>query len=186
MAGNEIYEAIKYADPVSQIYGYRENGSRQIHYEKMKNGPENFIAFGDSVSAFNPFYGQGITTAAIGATILNKSLRDFRRKREGKPTKDLIGFAKEFQKRIAKVNSFPWLLGTSEDLRWPTTEGQSPNLFTRLIQKYSNHVMLLGPKSHIATKSFFEMMYMVKSPLVLFHPKIILDMILTKIMNTQR
>ncbi|MGB6534259.1 MAG: hypothetical protein WBF33_39780, partial [Candidatus Nitrosopolaris sp.] len=59
-----------------------------------------------------------------------------------------------------KVNSFPWLLGrtegkftTSEDLRWPTTEGQSPNLFTRLIQKYSNHVMLLGPKSHIATKS---------------------------------
>ena len=72
----------------TQIYGYRENGSRQVHYEKMKNGPENFIAFGDSVSAFNPFYGQGITTA-IEATILNKSLCDFRRKRERKPTKDL-------------------------------------------------------------------------------------------------
>ena len=186
LAGNEIYEAIKYADPVSKIYGYRENGSRQVHYEKMKNGPENFIAFGDSVSAFNPFYGQGITTSAIGATILNKSLHDFRRKRERKPTKDLIGFAKEFQKRIAKVNSFPWLLGTSEDLRWPTTEGQSPNFVTRLIQKYSNHVMLLGPKSHIATKSFFEMMHMVKSPLVLFHPKIILDMMLVKITNIQR
>jgi len=186
LAGNEIYEVIKYAEPVSQIYGYRENGSKQVHYEKIKNGPENFIAFGDSVSAFNPFYGQGITTAAIGATILNKSLCDFRRKRERKSTKDLLGFAKEFQKRIAKVNSFPWLLGTSEDLRWPTTEGQSPNLFTRLIQKYSNHVMLLGPKSHIATISFFEMMHMVKSPIVLFHPKIILDMILTKIMNIQR
>jgi len=182
LGGNEIYEAIKNADPVSQIYGYRENGSRQVHYEKIKNRPENFIAFGDSVSAFNPFYGQGITIAAIGATLLNKSLRDLRRK----PTKDLIGFAKEFQKRIAKVNSFPWLLGTSEDLRWPTTEGQSPNLFTRLLQKYTNHVMLLGPKSHIATKSFFEMMHMVRSTLVLFHPKIILDMILTKIMNIQR
>ena len=104
MGGNEIYEAIKNADPVSQIYGYKENGSRQVRYEKIKNGPENFIAFGDSVSAFNPFYGQGITIAAIGATLLNKSLRDLRRK----PTKDLIGFAKEFQKRIAKVNSFPW------------------------------------------------------------------------------
>jgi hypothetical protein len=68
----------------------------------MKNGPENFIAF-------DPLYGQRITTAAIGATILNKSLRDFRRKRERKPTNDLIGFAKQFQKRIAKVNSFPWL-----------------------------------------------------------------------------
>jgi hypothetical protein len=30
------------------------------------------------------------------------------------------------------------------------------------------------------------MMHMVKSPLILFHPKIILDMILTKIMNIQR
>jgi hypothetical protein len=46
--------------------------------------------------------------------------------------------------------------------------------------------MLLGPKSHTATKSFFEMMHMVKSPLVLFHPKIILDMILVKIMDIQR
>jgi flavin-dependent dehydrogenase len=186
LGGNEIYEAIKDADPVSQIYGYRENGSRRYHYEKMKIWPENFIAIGDSVSAFNPFYAQGITTAAIGATVLNKSLHDFRRRRDRKPTKDLIGFSKEFQKRIAKVNSFPWLLGTSEDLRWPTTEGQSPNFVTRLMQKYSNHVMLLGPKSHIATKSFFEMMHMVKSPLVLFHPKIILDMMFTKIMNIQR
>jgi flavin-dependent dehydrogenase len=186
LGGNEIYEAIKDADPVSQIYGYRENGSRQYHYEKMKNWPENFIAIGDSVSAFNPFYAQGITTAAIGATTLNKSLDDFKHKRGRKPTKDLIGFSKEFQKRIAKVNSFPWLLGTSEDLRWSTTEGQSPNFVTRLIQKYSNHVMLLGPKSHTATKSFFEMMHMVKSPLVLFHPKIILDMILVKIMDIQR
>src|SRR5215471_9659034 len=58
------------------------------------------------------FTGKGLPLQPIGATILNKSLRDFRRKGERKPTKDLIGFAKEFQKRIAKVNSFPWLLGT--------------------------------------------------------------------------
>ena len=31
------------------------------NYEKLKSWPENFIAFGDSVSAFNPFYAQGIT-----------------------------------------------------------------------------------------------------------------------------
>jgi hypothetical protein len=85
-----------------------------------------------------------------------------------------------------QVIYFLILLGTSEDLRWSTTEGQSPNFVIRLIQKYSNHVMLLGPKSHTATKSFFEMMHMVKSPLVLFHPKIILDMMLVKIMDIQR
>ncbi|MGB7954607.1 MAG: hypothetical protein WCF23_11560 [Candidatus Nitrosopolaris sp.] len=186
LAGSEIYDAIKDAEPVSQIYGYRENGSRKYHYEKMKNWPENFIAFGDSVSAFNPFYAQGITTAAVGSTILNKSLYDFKQKRKRKSTKDLMGFAKEFQKRIAKVNSFPWMLGTSEDLRWPTTEGPSPNFVTRLMQKYSNHVMLLGPKSRIATKSFFEMMHMVRSPLVLFHPKIILDILLMKMVNIQK
>jgi hypothetical protein len=60
LAGNEIYDAIKYADPVSQIYGYRENGSRQVHYEKMKNGPENFIDLEIQFPHLTLFTGKGL------------------------------------------------------------------------------------------------------------------------------
>ena len=63
---SDIYDEVIDAKPTSPIFGYREIGSKQYHYEKMENWPEGFVAFGDSVSAFNPFYGQGITAAAIG------------------------------------------------------------------------------------------------------------------------
>jgi flavin-dependent dehydrogenase len=169
----DFYDAIKDAKPISQIYGYREKGSRYYHYEAMKNWPENFIVLGDSVCAFNPLYGQGVTVAAIAATILNKSLYDFKKTR----IKRKLGFSKRFQKRIARANSFPWLLGTSEDFRWSITEGDNPNLLVRFMQRYSYHVMLLATESRIATKSFFETMHMSKSPLVLFRPEIVLWLI---------
>jgi flavin-dependent dehydrogenase len=167
----DMYEAIKNAEPTSPIYGYRENGSRKYHYEAMEYWPENFIALGDSVSAFNPLYGQGITVAAIAATILDRSLYDLRKTNR---MKCKLGFSKRFQKRIANANSFPWLLGTSEDFRWPLTEGNKPNLIVRFMQIYSYHVMLLTSESMIATRSFFEMIHVLKSPLVLFHPVIII------------
>jgi flavin-dependent dehydrogenase len=165
---DELDEILKDSKPTSPIFGYRERGSRQYQFEKMEKWPENFVVLGDSVCAFNPFYGQGITVAALCAKALDKSLKN-----EKKHIKK--GFARRFQKKIAKVNSFPWLLGTSEDLRWPTTKGTSFNFIVRSIQKYVNKVMLLGPESELATRSFFSMMHLLKPPIVLFHPKIIMQ-----------
>jgi flavin-dependent dehydrogenase len=169
LAVSEMYSEVINAKPTGPIFGYREFGSRHYHYEKMKDWPDGLVAFGDSVTAFNPIYGQGITVAALGANFLDKKLDDFCKKNGP----SMNGFARTFQKRVAKVNAFPWLLGTSEDFRWSTTEGTKPSLFTRFIQKYSYQVMLLAPKSRTATKLFFEMINMLKPPLILFHPLLV-------------
>jgi len=179
LAVSEMYSELISAKPTGPIFGYREIGSRHYHYEKMKDWPDGLVAFGDSVSAFNPIYGQGITVAAHGATILDKTLEGFRKKNGP----NMNGFARTFQKRVAKVNAFPWLLGTSEDFRWSTTEGTKPSLFTRFIQKYSYQVMLLAPKSRTATRLFFEMINMLKPPLILFHP-LLVGLITLRIVKT--
>lgn len=168
----DVYNAIKDCELDGRVYGYRTAGSRQYHYEKMKAWPENFIAYGDSVSSFNPFYGQGITVACIESVTLDKALRKYIKRNRG-----LQGFSTIFQKKVAKINTLPWLLGTSEDFRWPTTEGIKPNLITRCMQKYSYRVLLLTPKSKISTKSFFEVMHMIRSPLILFHPLILFEVL---------
>jgi flavin-dependent dehydrogenase len=164
----ELYEALKEAIPDSEIHGYQVQGSRRYLYEEMSRWPENFIVLGDAVSIFNPFYGQGITSAALCAKILDGMLRN---------QKIETSFTKKFQKRIAKATSLPWILGTSEDLRWPTTLGKRPNTVTRMIQNHAQKVMLLGPNSRLATKSFLQMMHMIKSPAILFHPVILLQLI---------
>ena len=168
LESQEIYESLKDAVPDSEIYGYHVQGSRKYHYEEMNLWPENFIVLGDAVSVFNPFYGQGITSAALGAKELGDMLAN------GKLGQD---FAKKFQKRLAKVISLPWVLGTSEDLRWPTTVGDKPNTITKMVQNHAQKVLLLAPDSNLATKSFLEMMHMIKSPGVIYHPLILLQLV---------
>ena len=164
----EFYNSIKNATPDSEIFGYQIQGSRKYNYEKMKEWPENLIVLGDAASVFNPFYGQGITSSAIGVQVLEDMLKN---------QKMDDSFAKSFQNKLAKAIALPWTLGTSEDLRWPTTLGKKPTLLTRLVQSHAQKVLLLGPKSKLATKSFLQMMHMIKSPLVLFHPLILFQII---------
>jgi flavin-dependent dehydrogenase len=177
----DIYNMIKDFELRGPIYGYRTTGSRQYHYERMKMWPENLVILGDSVSSFNPFYGQGITVACIEAVTLDNTLREYKKR-----NKSLLGFSSIFQKKVSKINNLPWLLGTSEDFRWPTTEGIKPGFITRCIQKYSHRVLLLTPKSKIATKSFLEVMHMLRAPLILFHPFILIHVLIESLKRNIR
>jgi len=172
LESRELYDALKDAVPDSEIYGYAVQGSRKYHYEEMKQWPDNFIVLGDAVSIFNPYYGQGMTSAALGAKALDDMLKDNKMKSD---------FARKFQKKLATTVSLPWILGTSEDLRWPTTVGKRPNTITRMVQNHAQKVLLLSPKSTLAAKSFQQMMHMIKSPAIIFHPVILLQLIVNSI-----
>ncbi|MCH9657564.1 hypothetical protein K0U27_02530 [archaeon] len=168
LESDEIHDALKDAVPDSEIYEYQVRGSRKYRYEEMPRWPENFMVLGDAVSIFNPYYGQGMTAAAMGAKTLDDMLKS------GKMKKDT---ARKFQKKLAKAVSLPWILGTSEDLRWPTTAGKRPDTVTRMVQSYAQKVLLLSPKSTLAAKSFQQMMHMIRSPAAIFHPIILLQLI---------
>ena len=93
LESTELYDALKDATPDSEIYGYRVQGSRKYHYEEMSKWPENFIVLGDAVSVFNPYYGQGITSAALAAKTLDDMLEESKVEKE---------FARKFQKKTCK------------------------------------------------------------------------------------
>ena len=62
------------------------------------------MVIGDAFCAFNPVYGQGMTTGALGAQALDQCLREQRRLR---PDGSLEGLAARFQKRLARVVAAP-------------------------------------------------------------------------------
>jgi hypothetical protein len=66
-------EIARRAEPVSDIYVYRQDGSLRRHWEEA-DLPARLVVAGDAVSSFNPIYGQGIALAAIGGAILAKQL----------------------------------------------------------------------------------------------------------------
>src|SRR6202166_746600 len=119
-----IAEEVALAEPMSQVYSYRQMANRWRHYDKWSARLDGFIALGDSSCAFNPVYGQGMTSGALSALLLRECL-----------TKVGIANAelpREFFKAQARFQSEPWGLATGADFRIAGTEGTRP-LISRVL-----------------------------------------------------
>lgn len=177
-----LYETIKDAKPLSPIYAYKRTENRLLHYEKLAKLPEGLAVLGDAVCAFNPVYGQGMTTAALGALTLDECLT---KQLSQHPEGNLIGLSRRFQKQLYKVITVPWLITTGEDLRWSTTEGAKPSLTTQIMQRYLEQVLVLQTTSPEIHQVFLEVMHMIKPPSALFRPSILMRVV-KEVFNFQR
>ncbi len=162
LSSPELYRAIEHAKPLSRIWGYRRTENRLRHYEKT-NVPQGFAALGDSVCAFNPVYGVGMTLTGLEALALRKCLRD------GKGRLD----SHRFQKQVAKLVAAPWALTTGEDLRWPATQGGQITAKVKFMHWYIEQVIRLIPQSQEVFRRFQEVNHMLKPPTALFHPAVL-------------
>ena len=161
-----VYDFIRDARPLSSIAGARHTENRWRHFEKLKRWPKALVALGDSACAFNPVYGQGMTTAALGAATLRRLLQHKRQ-----------NFEKKFQRELARVIEAPWMLATSEDFRVRGTEGGSPSLKTRLMHRYMDQVIRLTTVDRDVRLAFLKVMHMLESPATLFHPTVAMRVI---------
>ena len=173
LASPVLYEAIKDAEPLSPIWGYRRTENRLRHYERLRRWPEGFVTLGDAVCAFNPVYGQGMTASALGALALDRCLRERQLVGRQVSRSDLRGLARRFHRQLAKVNATPWLLATGEDFRWPQTEGGRPDRITRLMHHYLDQVLALVAESPLVKQVFLEVLHLVTPPTALFRPAIL-------------
>ena len=162
-----VYKALQSAKPLSGIRGYRRTANRLRHFERLSRLPEGFIALGDSVCAFNPIYGQGMTLTCLQAKELESCLR------QGDGHVD--GAA--FHKRVAKLVAAPWALATGEDLRWPATQGGKITTQVKFMHWYIDQVMRLIPESPEIYRRFQLVNHMLEGPETLFHPAILLPIL---------
>jgi 2-polyprenyl-6-methoxyphenol hydroxylase-like FAD-dependent oxidoreductase len=159
---SSLYDAICQAEPLSPVYGYRRTENCWRHYERLKRLPDGLVAVGDAVCAFNPVYGQGMTVAALGASLLDQWLGQG----AGKPG------SLRFQQRLARVIANPWSMATAEDCRWPTTEGPRPNGLAALVQRYGDQVLLLATERQDVFETFVRVVHLIEPPTALFQPRI--------------
>lgn len=159
-----LYEIIKDAKPISPIYGYRRLENRMRHYERLQRRPEQFIVIGDAACALNPIYGQGMSTAALEAEALGQLLAR---------TTSLTGFAQSFQKRLAQVIKGPWLMATSEDMRYPGVEGAKPDWITRMGHRYLDQVVKTIPYDSQMARVFTEVINLLQPFTIMMRPDLI-------------
>jgi 2-polyprenyl-6-methoxyphenol hydroxylase-like FAD-dependent oxidoreductase len=167
-----LYETIKDATPLSPVQSYRRTENCWRHYEKLKRFPEGIIALGDAVCAFNPIYGQGMTTAALSALLLDQALTQTSPLAANR-INDRHCFSRVFQTQLARLLQTPWMMATSDDFRWETTEGDEPTYFTRLMHRYMEQVIILSTSDLATYQALIEVIHMLKPPTSLFRPQLL-------------
>lgn len=167
-----LYEAIKDAEPLTPISGYQRTENQRRLFEALRRRPERFLITGDATCAFNPIYGQGMTVAADDAIILHRCLTA--------SAAGLTGLAARFQKGIAKGNKDVWLIATGEDLRYPTTEGATPDLMTRMTHRYLDRVLSVASRNAGVNRAMSDVFNLQASPYSLFKPSVLLPVLLRR------
>jgi 2-polyprenyl-6-methoxyphenol hydroxylase-like FAD-dependent oxidoreductase len=163
-----VYDALRSAEPCSPIYTTRSTENRRRHFESVQL-PEGFVVTGDAACAFNPVYGQGMTTAALAAQALGTTL-EFTQRRTGRPHGD--GLTRRFQAALARVNQDPWALAIGEDLRYRGTVGARADIRTRLLHGYLDAVGQLTTSDPFVRSKLLRAFHMIAPPSSLFVPAV--------------
>lgn len=160
-----LFEAVRVAEPLTPIRGYRTPTNRLRRFEALSRRPAGFVVMGDAVCAFNPIYGQGITTRALETLAFKRVLQT---------TPDVTSehFARRVQKAVAKVVAAPWMIATGEDLRWPGVQlnGARAGLGTRLIHRYSDLFLKQALHDKALSTTYQRMINMLEPPAALMRP----------------
>lgn len=155
-------EAIRAAEPLSEVIHYRVPSNRWRRYDKMRRTPDRLLVVGDAVCSFNPIYGQGMTVAAIEATVLRNCLR--------LGTRDL---PHRFFRATAKHVRVAWQTAVGSDLALPEVAGPRP-LTMRITNAYLERVMTAAETDPVVTGQFMRVVGMMDPPLRLFRPAMLL------------
>jgi 2-polyprenyl-6-methoxyphenol hydroxylase-like FAD-dependent oxidoreductase len=154
-----IAEEVALAEPLSQVYSYRQMANRWRHYDKWAARLDGFVALGDSSCAFNPVYGQGMTSGALSALILGECL-------EKNGIND-VELPRKFFKVQARFQAEPWGLATASDFRVPGTEGKRP-LMSRVMDPLFGKMFQVANDDPAIGERIGEVINMMKPPSALF------------------
>jgi 2-polyprenyl-6-methoxyphenol hydroxylase-like FAD-dependent oxidoreductase len=119
-----LANALRYAQPPDGIRHYRFPVSTWQHFERLPRLPRGVLPLADAFCRFNPIHGQGMTSAAMQARLLQEVCDGA----AGDPD-PIAAVQAGFMSEIASVLETPWTMSTSADLAFPETRGERPDNF---------------------------------------------------------
>jgi 2-polyprenyl-6-methoxyphenol hydroxylase-like FAD-dependent oxidoreductase len=153
-----VLQAVRACEPLGALSVYRYPCNRWRRYDKLTRFPDGFVVLGDAFCSFNPIYGQGMTIAAIEATILRDCLR-----RGG------ADLPRRFYKAAARQVRVAWQTAVGADLTLPDVEGPRP-LSMRISNAYIDRVLAAAETDVTVAQEFLRVTGMVQPPGALMRP----------------
>ncbi|MEY7977170.1 NAD(P)/FAD-dependent oxidoreductase [Streptomyces pilosus] len=157
-------DLLQHAEPLSDVRVTHSTANRRYYYERLTPWPEGLVVLGDSVAAFNPLYGHGMSVAAQGAVALRDELT----------TGLLPGLARRAQRAIARRIDTAWALAVGQDIHFPTTTGKRSTVADRLLRRYVSRLSRTATGSFHAATSLTDVLALQATPASLVKPRVLL------------
>jgi 2-polyprenyl-6-methoxyphenol hydroxylase-like FAD-dependent oxidoreductase len=157
-----LLAAVRAAEPLEEAVQHRFPASRWRRYDKVRQLPDGLLVVGDAVCSFNPIYGQGMTVAALEATVLRDCLR--------RGERDL---PRRFFRASAKYVRIAWQTAVGSDLALPEITGSRP-LLMRLSNAYLEKVLTAAENDAAVAGQFLRVIAMIDPPSRLMRPAFLL------------
>jgi 2-polyprenyl-6-methoxyphenol hydroxylase-like FAD-dependent oxidoreductase len=159
-----VAEAVKISRPLGEVYAHRAMSNRYRHFERARTLPAGFVVIGDALCAFNPVYGQGMTSAVLAAQALGHALRS------ADPASPEL--PRRAYRALWNVMRTIWTMATGADWNVPFTVGDRPRS-AAFVGRYMEALNALVKEDFAARKLFLEVMHLVRPPEALFAPGIV-------------
>ncbi|AXG56455.1 monooxygenase [Streptomyces lincolnensis] len=159
-----LADLLTHAEPLTDVAVTHSTANRRHHYERLRAWPEGLVALGDSVAAFNPVYGQGMSVAVQGALALRDVWADG----------PAPGLARRAQRAVARSVDAAWALSTGQDIHFSTTNGRRPGVADRLLHRYVSRLSRTATGSFHAATALTDVLALQAPPTSLVGPRMLL------------
>jgi 2-polyprenyl-6-methoxyphenol hydroxylase-like FAD-dependent oxidoreductase len=169
LPSREIADVLADTVVPSPVLTHRMPTSQRRHVERLARMPAGFVVLGDAICSFNAVYGQGMSSAALQAEALGRSVQ-----RHGVASPSL---PRAFYRRSAKVVDVPWKLAATSDFADPRTTGPKP-MGTDLTNRYLEKVLLACHTSPRVARQTVQVQNLMARPESLMTPTMIARVLL--------
>jgi flavin-dependent dehydrogenase len=165
----ELADTLSRAKALTPVLTHRLPTSQRRHMERLDRTPDGFLVLGDAICSFNPIYGQGMSSAALQARALGRTVE---RHGIGSP-----GLAPAFYRQASKVVDVPWRIAAAADFADPRTTGPKP-MGTDLTNRYLEMVVCASHTSATVSLQMMRVQNLLARPESLLTPAMMMRVVL--------
>jgi len=162
-----VYDALRYTQPPDGIRHYRFPVSTWKHFERLPRLPRGVLPLADAFCRFNPIHGQGMSSAAKQARLLEDVLH-----RAADEPDPIAAVQAGFMAEVASVLETPWIMSTSADLAFPQTRGERPDNFAEA-REFEAALFRAAVSDPVVHRAMIEVAHLLQPQSRLHEPDII-------------